>query len=295
MNLLLKQSNGAFIERVTLPDNATLQDLQKLFYQKFHFYPQRQEWSLDSADGVKLRGEKLADCGVRDDSSLYFKDLGVQISWRLVFFLEYLGPLIIFPLLYHFPGFFYGVSRTHKSPLQVWAYFMLLFHFVKRGIESLFIHRFSKTTMPFGNLFKNCFHYWFLCAIGIGYYLFHPNYRTIILFSAYEKNVLILLFFVFQFLSLMTHLTLRNLRPKGTTVRGIPMSWGFQYVSCANYFWELMVWIVVSLYVNTLSSYLFTFAVGLILCQWAQKKHKRYLRDFPDYDKSRKAIIPFLY
>ncbi|GIX62178.1 3-oxo-5-alpha-steroid 4-dehydrogenase, putative [Babesia caballi] len=295
MNLLLKQYNGAFIERVSVPEDTTVEELKQLFYEKFHFYPQRQQWNVGSAGGPRLIENRLKDYGVSDDSSLYFKDLGVQISWRLVYFLEYLGPLVILTLLYHFPGLFYDQAGVPKTTVQVWTYSMLMFHFTKREVESLFVHRFSRPTMPIGNLFYNCFHYWFLCGFGIGYFVFHPRYTEIILFSKYEKNVLIVLFFVFEFMNHMTHLTLRNLRPKGTKVRGIPRHWGFQYVSSANYFWELMIWIVVALYINAVMCYLFSFFVGVILCKWAMKKHRTYLKEFPNYDRRRKAIIPFLY
>jgi very-long-chain enoyl-CoA reductase len=49
-------------------------------------------------------------------------------------------------------------------------------------------------------------------------------------------------FTVFEFLNLMTHITLKNLRKPGTQERGIPKGWGFDLVSCANYFWEAMCW-----------------------------------------------------
>ncbi|ORM41054.1 Very-long-chain enoyl-CoA reductase [Babesia sp. Xinjiang] len=295
MNVLLKQSNGAFIERISLPDDATVADLKKIFYEKFHFYPQRQQWHVGSADGAKIGENKLIDNGVTEDSSLYFKDLGVQISWRLVFFLEYLGPLFILPLLYHLPGTFYREPIRPKTHVQFATYVMLMAHFLKREIESLFVHRFSKTTMPIANLFTNCFHYWILCAVGIGYYVFHPRYTEIVLFFKYEKYLLIAFFMFCQFMTFMTHITLRNLRPKGTTVRGIPQHWGFQYVSCANYFWELLIWVTVALYTNTISSYFFAFAVGMILSQWAKKKHRKYIKEFPNYDRRRRAIIPFIY
>uniref|UniRef100_A0A1E1X116 Putative 3-oxo-5-alpha-steroid 4-dehydrogenase family protein n=1 Tax=Amblyomma aureolatum TaxID=187763 RepID=A0A1E1X116_9ACAR len=172
---------------------------------------------------------------------------------------------------------------------------MLMFHFLKREFESLFIHRFSKSTMPIVNLFVNCFHYWVLCGVGIGYYVFHPRYAEIILISRHEKSILIASFFFCQFMSLMSHIALRNLRPKGTKVRGVPSSWGFQYVSCANYFWELVIWVIVALLTNTLSSYFFVVVVATILCQWAQKRHRRYIKEVPHYDKRKKAIIPFVY
>lgn len=40
----------------------------------------------------------------------------------------------------------------------------------------------------------------------------------------------------------MTHITLRNLRPPGTRVRAIPYGYGFDLVSCPNYFFEFLAW-----------------------------------------------------
>ena len=42
---------------------------------------------------------------------------GVQISWRLVFVLEYLGPLLIFPALYFYPSIVYGVKNVPPKTL----------------------------------------------------------------------------------------------------------------------------------------------------------------------------------
>ncbi|EAN30497.1 3-oxo-5-alpha-steroid 4-dehydrogenase family protein [Theileria parva strain Muguga] len=296
MDLLLKNHKGQFMERVNFPVDGTVEDFKTFFYEKHRFYPERQRWTVNSLTGPVLTGNKLTENGVTDGTSLYFKDLGVQISWRLVFFMEYLGPLFILPLLYFFPSFFYRTEPLIRYCSQKCGFVMLMFHFLKREFETFFVHRFSKETMPIKNLFTNCFHYWVLCAIGIGYYLFHPNYRPVLFFTrGAEKIILFALFFLFQFLTFMTHLTLCRLRPKGTVVRGIPRDWGFQYVSCANYFWELLIWVDIALFVNTLTGYFFAFAVFLILANWAKKKHNKYLKEFPNYPKNRKALIPFLF
>lgn len=42
--------------------------------------------------------------------------------------------------------------------------------------------------------------------------------------------------------NLITHLNLASLRPKGTKVRQIPKGYGFNTVSCGNYFFETIAW-----------------------------------------------------
>jgi very-long-chain enoyl-CoA reductase len=85
------------------------------------------------------------------------KDLGPQISWRTVFFVEYvplfilwcpldklltspihsqLGPLIIHPVVYHFSAIIYRQNFEH-SQLQTVAYGLVLAHFLKRELETL--------------------------------------------------------------------------------------------------------------------------------------------------------------
>ena len=44
---------------------------------------------------------------------------------------------------------------------------------------------------------------------------------------------------------MITHITLRNLRPPGTRVRAIPYGYGFDLVSCPNYLFEAIGWTAV--------------------------------------------------
>jgi hypothetical protein len=45
----------------------------------------------------------------------------------------------------------------------------------QRILESIFVHRFSKSTMPLFSMFRNCAYYWGFGAY-IGYYINHPLY-----------------------------------------------------------------------------------------------------------------------
>jgi very-long-chain enoyl-CoA reductase len=51
---------------------------------------------------------------------------------------------------------------------------MIMAHFIKREIETLFVHRFSHSTMPFFNVFKNSFHYHALSGINLAYWVYGP-------------------------------------------------------------------------------------------------------------------------
>ena len=125
---------------------------------------------------------------------IYFKDLGTQIGWSTVkllfpslfsgrwiflvqvFMAEYAGPLIIYLLFYIRPSLIYGSSASSK-PVHLATQFVgfswgkeifencfslaaacWTFHYAKRILETIFIHRFSHSTMPIANLFKVILH-----------------------------------------------------------------------------------------------------------------------------------------
>lgn len=79
-----------------------------------------------------------------------------------------------------------------------------------------------------------------------------------------------------------------------TKVRGIPKGYGFDLVSCANYFWESLGWTIFSILSRSYASYFFTACSIYQMLDWALKKHKQYKKEFPDYPKNRKAMFPFI-
>lgn len=294
-----KRGSGKSLGDVELDGpEASLSDLKDAFYKKFHFYPERQQYNLDNnVKGAVLKdGATLDAQGVKDGSVVYFKDLGVQISWRLVYVLEYLGPILIVLLFWSFPRIVYGF----EFPLRPWAQklYVTLFvgHFLKREFESLFVHRFSHATMPIYRLPINCAHYWVLCGCFVGYFLCHPLYKMPWYSSSSPGVVysLTALFIICEGCNARCHYIQRNLRPRGTKQRGIPYGCGFGLVSCANYMWESYCWILFSVMTSCATAYIFTAVAIGQMTVWALKRHSLYRKQFGDkYPRSRRAIFPF--
>jgi very-long-chain enoyl-CoA reductase len=230
--------------------------------------------------------------GVVDGSTIEVKDMGPQFSYRGVFIVEYLGPILIVALYAMRPAWIYGegaaakpFSLTAKVGIAAW-----ILHFVKRELETFFVHRFSRPTMPLSNLFKNSIYYWSFAAM-VGYPLCHP------LFTDHGNEMRLYICFglmaAFETINFLVHVHLRGLRKEeGSDARPIPKGPLFSLVSCPNYTAEVAGWLVYSVGTSIALSYVFTLVGFLQMTQWALGKHKGYRKT--DSKLRRKAIVPFL-
>jgi len=280
---------------------ATISDVKQEYYNKFpKSYPDRQSYRLESR-GKSLKDEdKLQSLGVKDGGRLYYKDLGPQIAWRTVFLAEYASPLIFYMLLYLRPGIIYGSGAASKpyAPVVHIAAVCWSGHFAKRLLETIFVHRFSHATMPLFSLFKNCGYYGGY-GVLVGYFINHPLY-TPPMFGNAQVYTGLALFLFNEYGNFVIHCALRDLRPAGSKERKIPyptsnpMTQLFRFVSCPNYTYEFGSWVAFSVMTQTLTAVLFTLFGFYQMAVWAMAKHRNYRKEFKDYPKGRKAIIPFL-
>ncbi|CAD6232712.1 unnamed protein product [Miscanthus lutarioriparius] len=106
--------------------------------------------------------------------TVVFKDLGPQVYYSTLFFFEYLGPLIIYPMFYYLPVYkFFGYEGNGSSTLSRPMLCTTGASTTSRGImETFFVHRFSHLTSPLSNVFRNCAYYWTFGAY-IAYYCNH--------------------------------------------------------------------------------------------------------------------------
>ncbi|KAI9869440.1 MAG: 3-oxo-5a-steroid 4- dehydrogenase [Trichoglossum hirsutum] len=230
--------------------------------------------------------------GLREQSVIYVKDLGPQVAWRTVFVVEYLGPLLIHPLVYFLRPYIYKTNGP-PSELQTLCLILITAHFLKREFETLFVHRFSLATMPAFNIFKNSFHYWVLAGANLAYWIYAPNSPTARSSNPAIVYPAVVLYVISQACNLSTHITLRNLRSPDSTERGIPTGIGFNLVTCPNYLFETLSWVAIWIATWSLSAGLFILVAVGQMAPWARKKEMRYRKEFPGkYKKKRYSMIP---
>jgi very-long-chain enoyl-CoA reductase len=150
---------------------------------------------------------------------------------------------------------------------------MVVLHFLKREFEALFVHRFSADTMPFMYIFRNSAHYYALAGIVFGYVVYHPAY------SHTQRNftqaaIAIALYLYAELSNLYVHVSLRRLRPEGSRVRAIPHGYGFDWpfggITCPNYFFETVAWVVIGVWSGCWGVLPFIVVGVYIMDRWAQ-------------------------
>lgn len=170
---------------------------------------------------------------------------------------------------------------------------MITLHFVKRELETLFVHRFSNATMPVKNIFKNSAHYWLLSGLLIAYVTYSPNSATAVESNALLMYLGLVMYSVGELGNLNAHLVLRGLRSPGGTERGVPKGLGFDWVTCPNYLFETMAWTGVLLVNRSWSTVVFISVSVAQMALWAKKKESRYRKELGGkYKKKRYTMIP---
>ena len=88
---------------------------------------------------------------------------------------------------------------------------------------------------------------------------------------------------------------LLRLRRGTETGYAIPRGGLFRFVSCPNYFGELVEWSGWALMTWSPAGLVFALWTAANLVPRARSHHRWYRTEFADYPRERKAIIPFVY
>ncbi|KAK7881154.1 hypothetical protein WMY93_029563 [Mugilogobius chulae] len=243
-----------FLDKVE--PHSTIGEIKSLFHKLYpHWYPARQALKLDPR-GKSLRDEEvLQSLPVGTTATMFFKDLGPQLGWTMVFLAEYLGPLLTYLLFYFRVPYIYSHSFAFTSsphPVVRLACVCHTIHYIKRLVETIFVHRFSHGTMPLRTIVWNCAYYWGFSA-WLAYYINHPLY-TPPSYGDLQINYALAIFVMCELGNFSIHLTLNSLKNVA----------------------------------------LYTLLGFIQMSIWAKGKHKAYSREFKDYPALRMAIIPLI-
>lgn len=173
-----------------------------------------------------------------------------------------------------------------------------VFHFLRRTVESIWVHRYSGRPIPPADYLVEYLYYW-----GFGAWV-----ATSLASSSYEATSLPLfftgfaLFAVGQVGNTWAHQKLRKLRPaRGLKTRSLPEGGLFSLVACPHYLFEIVTWAGFALLCGTWAAVVFLAVGTVILTGYALSRRAAYLSEFdgkngrPLYPASRRALIPFLF
>ncbi|KAI0124853.1 3-oxo-5-alpha-steroid 4-dehydrogenase [Xylariales sp. AK1849] len=292
---------------VDLSSNATVEDAKIAVARKVGIADYNQIGLYDPTTKKTLKDRKALLSNLKYEE-LLVKDLGPQLAWRTVFMIEYLGPLLfhplalglrshIYPAVYpYIKGFVPEPNSTGAlSVSQQLTFACILAHFAKREFETMFVHKFSASTMPVWNVFRNSFFYWAVAGVLAAaevYAPFSPAAKA----SNFSIDALgLALFFFGETGNFLVHKYLSTLRSPGGTERQIPKGLGFGLVTSPNYMYEILAWIGIILISRSPSVALFISIGAGYMFTWGKQKERAYRKEFGDkYKKKRYVMLPGL-
>ncbi|WKX99923.1 hypothetical protein Q1695_014639 [Nippostrongylus brasiliensis] len=170
-------------------------------------------------------------------------------------------------------------------------------------LAAFLIHYFNRTFVYPFQLKSGSGTPWYICLSAVAFcswngYIqgsfhgqyFHPEH----FFSSVTTYLGMALFATGMYINIQSDSILRNLRKPGEAGYKIPRGGMFEYVSGANFFGEIVEWFGYALMSGSLPAIAFAMFTASNIGPRAVHHHRWYHEKFPDYPKSRKALIPFL-
>ncbi|XP_041582016.1 trans-2,3-enoyl-CoA reductase-like [Vulpes lagopus] len=280
---------------------STIHDVKQKFHKACpNWYPSRVGLQLEQGGPFLKDYITVQSIAASSIVTLYFTDLGRQVSWITIFLAEYTGPLLIYLLFYLRIPYIYDMkesSRRLRHPVVHLACFCHCIHYIRYLLETLFVHKVSAGHTPLKNLIKGCAFYWGFTS-WIAYYINHPRY-TPPSFGNRQVTVSAINFLICEAGNHFINVILAH--PNHTGINACfpspnynPFTWMFFLVSCPNYTYEIGSWISFTVMTQTLPVGVFTLLMSIQMSLWAQKKHKVYLKKFNSYMHRKSAMIPFI-
>jgi hypothetical protein len=188
---------------------------------------------------------------------------------------------------------FFFIGGAPKTVAMTIFLMMWLAHYVHRAFIYPFQIRDGRKKLPLTVMLMAV-----IFNTGNGYvngrYLFHfaAGAYPITWLTDWRFILGVALFAVGFVINRWADLVLRDLRQPGETVYKIPYGGLYRYISCPNYFGEIIEWAGWALATYSLPGLAFAVWTFANLAPRAQTHHKWYRDEFVEYPLERKALIP---
>lgn len=208
-----------------------------------------------------------------------------------------LNPKLHNTLSYSVAALIFALLAPWQKP-QAWCVVALwVFHFARRSLEALMVHRYSGKRVPPTDYLVEYAYYWGF-AIWIAFGIEASGWQ---LPGAGVTLTGLGIFLLGEAGNGWAHVKLRKLRQSpGDRHRSIPEGGLFEWVSCPHYLFEILSWCGFALLTRVWGAYAFLLLGSIIVSSYAVQRHKNYRAQFDGeqgrrlYPARRKAIIPFI-
>jgi len=212
------------------------------------------------------------------------KNWGFMISYKFGWFIQE----IISPITFSY--FFLTGDISNKS--IAWIFFLIWnLHYLYRSIFFP-LRKKGDSTCPILIVFSAIF-FNLINGFTNGYYLgnlVHFNTEYILNYNFILGFAILIIGIIINFKSDNILLKIKN---EGNGYQ-IPKHFLFKYISCPNYFGEIIEWSGFAIMTCSFPALLFALWTMFNLIPRAISTHKWYKKEFESYPKSRKAVIPFI-
>jgi len=209
--------------------------------------------------------ETVRELKMNDGDSLCITLNRTEFAWRTIYVGEY-----IMGLLGHCFTFLVVCGMKLSHPVQWASLIFFLTHYSRRISESLFVHKFSRATLPLSVMFTNFLYYGSLGGFVVAWDIYVSK-------SYADHSIIRWGFLIFAciaaFMNHKCHVYLSRER-KGQEYFN-PTKYGYTYISSVNYTYESICWLCFAVFTDSNWCYIFWATGTIIMYVWAVQKRNR--------------------
>ena len=190
--------------------------------------------------------------------------------------------------------YFFVISQNIYSRFLILVFALWIFHYTHRALIFPFLTRTKGKKIPISIVSMGIF--FNLINAGMnGYFMsnFFDGYQITSLLT-FRFSLGLFLFVSGMIINIRSDYKLISLRKRARNEYKIPHGWLFEYISCPNYFGEILEWFGFAIIAWNLPALSFFVWTAINLIPRALDHHKWYKNHFSNYPQERKAVLPFV-